>query len=469
MLKYKVLSVSLFVFSFLISTQSLAQKSDSIVIREIFDMELTQGKSYSNLYDLCTKVGNRLSGSEGAKKAVQWAKQVMDDMDLDTVYLQAFEAPNWKRGTIENAFLLNDGSEKIPLTISALGHSVGTNGKPIIAEVIEIKSWEEMDELGDEKLKGKIVFLNRPGDPKYIDTFHSYGGCVDQRVWGASRAGKYGALAVIARSASVTVHGFAHTGVMVYEDGIEKIPAVAISTEHAEFLSNSIIKNKGAKISLELNCEMQGTAIEHNVIGEIRGSKYPEEIIVVGGHLDSWDVGQGAHDDGAGCVHSMEVLQLFKMMNYRPDRTVRCVLWMNEENGVKGAIKYAEVAKEKGEKHIAAIESDRGGFTPRGFDVAGEDAVKEQAYKKLQEWKELFKPYKLHHFEYGYGGVDINKLKDQGPALFGFVPDSQRYFDHHHTHNDNIEGVNKRELEMGSASIASLVYLLSKYGMTVPF
>ena len=469
MLKYKILMLLLGLSLLGMLKESKAQKSDSLIIREIFDTELTQGESYSNLYDLCTKVGNRLSGSEGAKKAVQWAKSVMEEMNLDTVYLQSFDAPNWKRGNVEESYLIINGRDNIPLTISALGHSVGTNGKPIVAEIIEIKEWAELEVLGEEKLNGKIVFLNRPADAKYINTFHAYGGCVDQRVWGASKAGKYKALAVLTRSATVTIHGFAHTGVMVYEDGIEKIPAAAISTEHADLLSSFLKQNLNTKISLELDCKMLGTATENNVIGEIKGSKYPEEIIVVGGHLDSWDVGQGAHDDGAGCAHSLEVLQIFKKMNFVPKRTVRCVLWMNEENGAKGAIKYAEVAKEKGEKHIAAIESDRGGFTPRGFDVAGNDEIRERAYNQLMQWKELFKPYNLHHFEYGYGGVDINKLKDQGPALFGFVPDSQRYFDHHHTHNDNIEGVNKRELEMGAASITSLVYLLSKYGIAVPF
>jgi hypothetical protein len=457
-------------FLFLLSNSSVkAQNADSTFIRKIYDVALSEGESYNNLFELCTKVGNRLSGSEGARKAVQWAKNVMDNMGLDTVYLQEFDAPNWKRGNIERAFIEVEGEPKIPLTISALGHSVGTEGEPIIAEVIEVNRWENLDKLGEEKLKGKIVFLNRAADPKLINTFHSYGGCVDQRVWGASRAGKYGALAVINRSATVTVHGFAHTGVMVYEEGVEKIPAAAISTNHADLLSEILKKNKNVKLSLALDCEMQGTAISHNVIGEITGSKYPEEIIIVGGHLDSWDVGQGAHDDGAGCAHSLEVLQIFKKMKYRPDRTVRCVLWMNEENGVKGAIKYAAVAKEKGERHIAAIESDRGGFTPRGFDVAGNEDIKRVALKKLKSWKKLFKPYDVHYFEYGYGGVDINKLKDQGPALIGFVPDSQRYFDHHHTHNDNIEGVNKRELELGCATITSLVYLISKYGMSVPF
>lgn len=446
-----------------------SQNTDSLMIRKIYDTALEQGACYDNLYDLCTTIGHRLSGSQGAEKAVIWAKTKLEQMGLDTVYLQEFMAPNWKRGNIERAFLLSENNKRTELTISALGHSVATPPNGLTAQVVEVTSWEQLDKMGTDLLGGKIVFFNRPADAKLINTFHSYGGCVDQRVWGASRAGKYGAVAVLTRSATVTVHKHAHTGVMVYEEGVEKIPAAALSPKDADLLSRTLLKYPETQVHLNLDCEMKGQAVSHNVIGEIRGSKYPDEIILIGGHLDSWDVGQGAHDDGAGCVHSMEVLHIFKQMNLNPERTLRCVLFMNEENGVKGAEKYALDAKANNEKHIVAIESDRGGFTPRGFDVAGNDEVKETAYSQLLQWKNLFEPYGVHHFKYGYGGVDINKLQDQGTALFGFVPDSQRYFDHHHTHNDTIDAVNKRELELGSASITALVYLFSKYGLQNPF
>jgi hypothetical protein len=215
-----------------------------------------------------------------------------------------------------------------------------------------------------------------------------------------------------------------------------------------------------------MNCQMLEPKPSHNVIGEIRGSKFPNRIITVGGHLDSWDIGEGAHDDGAGIVHSIEALRLLKVLGYRPNFTLRVVLFMNEENGNMGGMTYASWVKERGEEHIVAIESDRGGFSPRGFDVDGNS----QHLSFLRSFAHLFKPYELHHFEKGFGGVDIMPLKQQFPgiALFGFVPDSQRYFDFHHAETDVFEAVNKRELELGAASIASLIYLIDKYYEEAP-
>jgi carboxypeptidase Q len=219
------------------------------------------------------------------------------------------------------------------------------------------------------------------------------------------------------------------------------------------------------EVELHADCKNLGTVETNNVMGEIKGSEFPEEIIVVGAHLDSWDVGEGAHDDGAGVVHAMEVLHLFQQVGYKPRHTIRCVLYMNEENGVGGGKKYAEVAKEKGEKHIAAIESDAGGFTPRGFHVDGQEGVRQSAYNKLNSWHELLAPYNLHYFKQSYAGTDIGPLKHSGTPLFGLIPDSQRYFDFHHTVTDIFEAVHKRELEMGCGSIASLVYLIDKNGL----
>ena len=395
-----------------------------------------------------------------------WAKEKLENIGCDSVWLQDVMVPYWVRGDISyGAIVQKDVVQQVP--ICALGGSVPTPKGGITAEVLKIYSLQELERLGRKKIEGKIVFFNRPMNPLLINTFHAYGGCVDQRSQGASEAAKYGAVAVIVRSMNLLSDDYPHTGSMSYDEGIPKIPAAAISTNAARLLSRLVDANKNLSFKLEMNCETKPDTLSHNVVGEIRGSLFPDEIIVVGGHLDSWDLGQGAHDDGAGCVQSMDVLNIFKLMGHRPERTIRCVLFMNEENGIRGALKYAELAKENGEKHVFAIESDNGGFSPRGFRVDGPELVKQELLKMIKSWSDLFEPYNLHKFEYGYSGVDIGRLKDQNTGLIGLEPDNQRYFDYHHAATDNIEAVNKRELELGTASIASLVYLLSKYGINV--
>lgn len=437
-----------------------AQQSDSAQIRQIFDYALTGSKVYEDLHELCTEIGGRLSGSPEAERAVYWAKAKLEEMGLDSVWLQPVMVPHWVRGEREKASFQVEGAESQNLPLCALGGSIGTNGR-IRGEVIEVFSLEEVDELG-EQLRGKIVLYNRPMEARLINTFEAYSGCVDQRSSGAARAGKYGAQAVLVRSMNLRMDDFPHTGVMRYDEG-PRIPAAAISTNAAAQLSRLLHEGNKVFVELEMNCENLPDAPSFNVIGEIWGSEKPEEIIVVGGHLDSWDLAQGAHDDGAGSVQSMEVLRSFKALGLEPRHTVRCVLFMNEENGARGAREYARVARENEEKHILALESDRGGFTPRGFTVDGNEEVKSAGLNTMRQWLDLMAPYGIHAMDYGYSGVDINFLKDQGPLLIGFVPDSQRYFDYHHALNDNIDAVNRRELELGSASMVSLLYLLDKY------
>jgi len=246
-----------------------------------------------------------------------------------------------------------------------------------------------------------------------------------------------------------------------YAPNVAKIPALAISTRHAELLSQYLKDEKDLTFYLQNHSETLPDAPSYNVIGELRGTEVPDEIIVVGGHLDSWDLGQGAHDDGAGCVQSIEVLRLLKEMGYKPKHTIRAVMFMNEENGLRGGLKYAEQAEAKKEKHIAAIESDRGGFVPRGFTVPTDGKAKE----RVRSWKPLLEPYGLTDFSQEGGGADIGPLGKQGVALLGFLPDSQRYFNYHHTTEDTIDKVDKRELELGAASMTAMVYLIDKYGL----
>ncbi len=462
--KYVTLTFCALISINILYSQEEIQNEDAFFIRSIYDKALTEGKCYDWLTHLTTKIGGRLAGSPQAAAAVEYTRQMLDTLGLDSVWLQPCMVPHWVRGDKEQVRIVNSNSMgSLDLNALALGNSVGTPENGLTAEVIEVKSLDEVEQLGREKIEGKIVFYNRPMDPKQIRTFNAYGGAVDQRVFGASKAAQFGAVAVLVRSMTTRLDDFPHTGVLVYDEKAEKIPALAISTNDAELLS-SLIQKESIRVFMKANCQKLADAPSFNVIGEIRGSEFPEEIILIGGHLDSWDVGSGAHDDGAGCVHSMDVLQLIKRLNYKPKRTIRCVLFMNEENGLAGGLAYAKVSNEKKEFHLAAIESDAGGFTPRGFSCDGVDTIFTEKFKKVIEWLPLLEAYNLT-LSKGGSGADISPLKSQNGLLFGFRPDSQRYFDYHHTSIDTIDAVNKRELELGAAAITSLVYLIDKYGL----
>jgi len=449
-------------FLLLVACYGYAQAQDDTTIKTIFDEALSHGKSYEMLEHLTRKVGPRLSGSPGAAAAVEWSRHVMEGYGFDSVWLQPVMVPHWVRGQQEVGRILN--SKKmgtVPVNICALGGSIGTGPSGLAGQMVEVKSFDELKQLGEKNVKGKIIFFNRPMDPTKLNTFTAYSGAVDQRGGGASEAAKYGASGVIVRSMGSNITDYPHTGGMRYAPNVAQIPAVAISTRHAELLSKLLKEDKDLQFYMETHCEIFPDAPSFNVIGEIRGGEYKDEIIVVSGHLDSWDLAEGAHDDGAGCVQSIEALRIFKLMGYKPKRTIRAVMYMNEENGLRGGTKYAEMAAKNKEKHIAAIESDRGGFTPRGFTMTADDAVK----KKVQGWQPLFRPYDVWDFTQEGGGADIGPLANQGVALFGFLPDSQRYFDYHHNSQDTFDKVSRRELELGAASMSALIYMIDKYGL----
>jgi hypothetical protein len=390
-------------------------QTDEDVLKTIYTTSLTNGHSYQWLDYLSNTIGGRLSGSTNAELAVQYTKSELEKLGLDKVWLQPVMVPKWVRGEKEMAY------------------------------------FESSD-----------VF-HRALQPELINTFQAYGGCSSERYRGAAEAAKYGAVGTIVRSLSSRQDDYPHTGSMSYGDlpVAQRIPSAAISTNDAVKLSEALKKNSNLEFFLEQSCQQFEDVLSYNVIGEITGSEFPNEIILVGGHLDSWDLGDGTHDDGAGVVQSMDVLRLMKESGITPKRSIRVVLFMNEENGLRGARKYAEVAKEKGENHIFALESDAGGFTPRGFSFTTNEAN----YSQILDWKPLFKPYLIHYFELGGSGADIGPLRSESNVLAGLRPDSQRYFDHHHASNDTFEHVNKRELELGAATMTSLVYLYDKYGV----
>ena len=451
----------IFIIAICASLTVSGQSKDEQTIRSIFDNALKNGKSYEMLEYLSTKIGQRLSGSAGAAAGVEWSRQTMMSFGFDSVWLQPVMVPHWVRGKAEVARIISNREGVIDVNICALGGSVGTGSGGISAQVVEVKNFEELSQLGSKGVQGKIVYFSRPMDPSLIDTFAAYGGAVNQRGSGASEAAKYGAVGAIVRSMGSNIEEYPHTGGMRYADGVPKIPAVAISTAHGDQLSAMLVHDKDLKVYIETHSQILEDVLSYNVVGELRGTEEPDETIVVGGHLDSWDLAQGAHDDGAGCVQSIEVLRIFKAMGYKPKRTIRAVMFMNEENGLRGGTKYAELAKQNGENHIAAIESDRGGFTPRGFTMTAPENVK----TKIRSWKPLLEPYGLTNFNQEGGGADIGPLRQQGTALIGFLPDSQRYFNYHHTREDTFDKVDKRELELGAASMAALTYLIDQYGL----
>lgn len=431
------------------------------MLAEIHKTALTKGKSYVWLEHLCNKIGSRLSGSANAEKAVQYTYEQLRLLELDSVYLQEILVPKWERGAPEEAYY-KAGNKKVKVPICALGMSVATPKNGLTAQVVEVQSIEELEKRG-AALKGKIVFFNRPMNPEFVETFRAYGACVDQRSSGAREAAKYGAVGVIVRSMTLHADDFPHTGQTGYGDLREnqRIPAAAISTNAADRLSLELKLNPNLEFFFKQSCKQYPDVLSANVVGEIRGTVYPDEIIVVGGHLDSWDLGTGAHDDGAGCVQSIEVLHLLKKIGYKPQRTIRAVMFMNEENGVRGGLAYEKYSNQRGENHIFALESDLGGFSPRGFSFVCDDANFEQ----IRSWQSLFEPYLIHRFVKGFSGVDIGPLKSEKIVKAGLQPDSQRYFDHHHAANDTFEHVHKRELELGAAAMTSLIYLIDKYGI----
>jgi carboxypeptidase Q len=445
------------------STVALAQSTDdAAMIRKIYSEVLTSSPAYEQLRTLTTQYGGRLAGSKALEGAVVWGERELNAMGLDRVWKQDVMVPHWERGAKESVRLLPSRGKARPLSALALGGTLATPARGITAEVIEVKSLAEVADLGRERVTGKIVFYNRPMDPTYIQTMQSYGAAGDQRRAGPSEAAKYGAVAVVIRSLTLTLDDYPHTGSTAYTPGLRTVPAAALSTIAANALSEALAADPKLKLEVKINARWLPDALSHNVMGEIRGSEFPDQIIVVGGHLDSWDIAPGAHDDGAGIVQSLEVLRVFKALGIKPRHTLRAVLFTNEENGLRGGTAYASRAKEVGEKHVFAVETDSGGFAPRGFTLG---STQGDAHERAARWLPLFEPYGIHMFQKGGGGADIGPLLLQGTTVANLVPDSQRYFDIHHTAADSIDKVNKRELELGAASLAALIYLVDSQGL----
>lgn len=457
-LQYRFLYIMASLFYFACPVH--AQQSDSLAVRKLVNEIMTNGAAYENLRQLCS-FGPRLSGSSGAENAVQLTQKMLRDAGADTTWLQPCKVTHWVRGNPEKGYLETSDGIRHELRLSALGNSVGSGDKPVCAELVEVTSFSQLKELGEKKLRGRIVFFNLAMDPTKIHTFRAYGESGVGRRSGPSQAARYGAIGVIVRSLASNVDPYPHTGATMYNDSFPKIPAVAISTEDAEWAHRQLQAGRSLHACFSSGAMIYDDVMSANVIGEIRGSLYPEEIITVGGHLDSWDLGQGAHDDGAGCVQAIEIIRTFKALGIHPKRTIRAVMFMNEENGTKGAKAYLDSAIARREKHLFALESDDGGFSPRGFFFEVPDPV----FQKISRWKPLLMEYGLYEFALGGSGSDIGYLEKIGTNLAGLNTDSQRYFDVHHAATDRFEAVSRRELHLGAAAMIALVWLVSEYGL----
>lgn len=462
---------------------NLQGQADSAMFRKAFTEALVNGHAYARLGELCKSIGPRLSGSDNAERAVAWGVSMLSSYHFDSVFTQPVMVPRWERGSGEALWMSSPvftasvrrghaadynceaytetvlkAAKRYQLPAVALGGSVGTGGK-ITARVVAVHNDAELESLGKSgKLRGAMVLLNRAFPEEHLNTFMSYGACVGQRVWGATRCAAYGAAAVLVRSMSNRCDLHAHTGVMMYADTVNKIPAMAVATAVADLLDQLSSSDTALRVTMQLNCRILPDRLSANVAAQTRGSVHPQKIIAFGGHYDSWDEGEGAHDDGAGCMHAFEALRLLRAIGYQPRHTLRCVWWMNEENGLRGATEYARLVAAAGETHVAALESDRGGFTPRGFGV--DSAM----YRKVLQYKSLLDAYGIGAIEKGGGGADIGPLKKQNPStvLVSFIPDSQRYFDVHHAETDVFENVNKRELHLGAAAVAVMLMILDQ-------
>jgi carboxypeptidase Q len=441
----------------LVCVSFYGQDNDSIIIRKIFNNELSSRIAVLELKKLCKSAPKRLAGSPASIKAIELMKEIINSYHPDTLYTQEVKVIPWSRGNTENATVYFK-QKKIKLHALAIGGSISTKEEGVRGRVIEVHGLEELLKIGSEKLTGKIVFFNEPMDPTIINPSTAYGIAGPQRVWGASEASGFGAKAVIVRSMTQSFDEVVHTGIMHYKDSVTRIPAISISTLEADSLSNMLKTDPATEVFFETSCSTMPLTSSYNIVAEIKGIQKPEEIITVGGHIDSWDVCEGAHDDGAGCIHASEVIRVFRELGIRPDRTVRIVIFIDEEMFQLGAAKYAESVDKKGEKIYAAFESDSGGFLPLGFGCLSSDSSFTQ-FMKLQKY---FQPYRMTEFIKGHGEVDIAPLGKFGVPLLSLNTDKQRYFDYHHSEKDYFESVNPRELQFGCAATVSLIYLVDQ-------
>ncbi len=432
----------------------VAGDADSARAKRIVEAAL-DGRAHAMLRELTTVAPARLSGSANAARAVEWGLATMRAIGLDNVRAEPVMVPHWTRGEPESCERLgDDGKSAEEYRILALGGSEPTPEDGIAAEVMMVRSFEELQQRAAEA-RGRIVFFNRPMPRILANTFRAYGQAVPQRANGAIEAAKAGGVFALVRSMTTRIDEHPHTGMMMYDAAVPHVPSAAICTLDADALAARLERGEHVSLRIRMHCATGPDVPSANVVGEIVGRERPDELIVVGGHLDSWDVGQGAQDDGAGICHTLEAARLLRQLGERPRRTIRFVLFMNEENGLRGGNGYRDA--HAGEHHVAAIESDAGGDMALGFGTSAKGARFEFLRKALA----ALEPYGMGALTAGGGGADIGPLAASGCEMFGLSVISARYFDYHHSVLDTADSVNERALAFGAGAIAYLAGLLA--------
>ncbi|MDN5481794.1 MAG: M28 family peptidase, partial [Chryseobacterium sp.] len=411
--------------------------------KKISDEIMTNGTAYDNLGELTKGVGPRFSATPGYAKATEWAEKKLKEAGAENIWKQDVRVPIWIRGK-ESLQIKSGSSDWKNIRMLSFGNSEGTGGKDLTAEIILINDITELNALTSLQLKDKIVFVNTPLDPKVINTVDSYLVTAKSRLLSASVIGKRGAKGLIIRSLTTASDDTPHAKMIYYEpDDKARIPAVTIGVRSADELEK-LLKKQKVTAKLNMSAESKGETINQNIIGEIPGNK-DAKVIVLGAQLDSWDFAEGAHDDGSGVVQCIEVLRAFKALGLANNHTIRVVLYANSENGGQGREMYASYVKKKDEKHIFALGTDSGGYSPRGFSLD----MPPQRRRQIFEWKNYFLPYGIYDFDQTYAIQDIAPLKKLDIPLAELVVDTQRYFDYHHSVEDTFDKVNKRELLLG--------------------
>jgi carboxypeptidase Q len=413
----------------------------------IIGAALTSDRAYSRLAHLTDHIGHRLSGSQNLDRAIEWAITEMKRDGLDNVRGEKVMVPHWVRGE-ESLELLAPVPRKLQML--GLGNSVGTSPEGITAEAVVVRSFEELDRLG-EQLRGKIVVYNAP--------YANYGATVEYRWAGASRAARYGAVAALVRSITPVSLQTPHTGAMGYDADQPKIPTAAVTIEVAEFLQRMNDRGDHPRLRLKMEAKFLPDAESANVIAELKGSEKPDEIVLISGHYDSWDVGQGAHDDGGGCIVAWEAVRLLKELGLKPRRTIRVVLYTNEENGLRGGNAYRDAHRAEIAKHVLAIESDSGVYRPEGFGLVATAPL--QARSNMQEIAKLLSGIGADQIAADGGGADIGPMMREGVIGASLDVDGAHYFDIHHTPADTLDKVNPRELALCVATMAVMAYVVA--------
>ncbi|HEY9284510.1 MAG TPA: M28 family metallopeptidase, partial [Pyrinomonadaceae bacterium] len=413
----------------------------------IIGAALSSDRAYRRLAYLTDRIGHRLSGSEGLKRAIEWAVAEMRGDGFDDVRAERVMVPHWVRGE-ESLEIVSP--EARALSVLGLGNSVGTPAEGVTAEALVVRSFDELDARAAEA-KGKIVVYNVP--------FTNYGATVQYRGGGASRAARHGAVAALVRSVTPVSLQTPHTGAMNYAEGQPKIPAAAITIEGAELLQRMQGRGERPRLRLRMGARFLPDAESANVVADLRGTERPDEIVLLSGHLDSWDVGQGAHDDGGGCVAAWEAVRLLKELNLRPRRTVRVVLYTNEENGLRGGNGYRDAHRAELAKHVLAVETDSGIYRPLGFGLAA--TAPPQARADLEEIAKLLAGLRASQIGPNGGGADIGPIMREGVIGAGLNVDSARYFDIHHTHADTLDKIDPQDLAHCVAVMAVLAYAVA--------